>query len=170
MRTEHGRVKLIDFGSARDAQQSAKTVFTKGVYTAPEQKLGDKQRSCTDIYAVGVTMFLLLVGRVPTMTGAHLEPLRAAKKGLNEETYRVFENATALNPNYRYQKAEDMLADLERARHTLPRKLKSTKRRNASADVGDGRKNKMRKIKGVLMIFCLLLLLLVFLIFIFGSL
>ena len=168
MRTEQGEIKLIDFGSARDTQQNAKTIFTKGIYTAPEQKLGDKQRSCTDIYAVGVVMFLLLVGRVPGMQDGHMESLRTAKKGLNEETYRVFENATALNPNFRYQKAADMLADLDRAIHTLPRNLKAGKK--SGLKKGKPGSRKAQKLKRCLLLLGLVLLLLIFLLLILGSL
>ncbi len=150
MRTERGKIKLIDFGSARETRQESKTIFTKGIYTAPEQKLGDKQRACTDIYAVGVVMFLLLVGRTPTMTGGHPESLRTAKKGLNEETYRVYEAATAINPNFRYQKAEDMLCDLEKVAHSLPKGRKARR--------GGGKK------KGLLLLLLVLLLLILLLI------
>lgn len=189
MRTKQGSIKLIDFGSARDTQQNSKTVFTKGVYTAPEQKLGDKQRSCTDLYAVGVVMFLLLVGRVPSLPDGHMESLRNAYKGLNEETYRLFEISTAMNPNYRYQRAEDMLADLERAMHTLPRGLKARKKnksgkagkagksgRSVSAERSHnrsqgGRKNaKMQKLKTYLLLLGLVLLLLIFVLMIIASL
>jgi len=186
MRNRQGKIKLIDFGSARDTQQNSKTVFTKGVYTAPEQKLGDKQRSCTDLYAVGVVMFLLLVGRVPSLPDGHMESLRNAYKGLNEETCRVFEIATAMNPNYRYQKAEDMLADLERAMHTLPRGLKAQKKGKPGKKAKPGqsvsgdrmhshshssRKNaKMQKLKTYLLLLGLVLLLVIFVLMIIASL
>ena len=171
MRTEQGKIKLIDFGSARDTQQNAKTVFTKGIYTAPEQKLGDKQRSCTDIYAVGVVMFLLLIGRVPSMTDGHMESLRTARKDLNEETYRLFENATALNPNFRYQKAADMQADLERAIHNLPRNLKAGRKKGKknSRIFGKASNRKVQKLKRCLLLLALVLLLFIFLLLIFGS-
>ena len=134
-------------------------------------------------------MFLLLVGRVPSLPDGHMESLRNAYKGLNEETYRLFEISTAMNPNYRYQRAEDMLADLERAMHTLPRGLKARKKnksgkagkagksgRSVSAERSHsrsrgGRKNaKMQKLKTYLLLLGLVLLLLIFVLMIIASL
>lgn len=113
IRLADGNIKLIDFGSARETYSSSKTVFTKGVYTAPEQKLGHKQRPCTDLYAVGVLMFLLLVGRVPSNKNGHIEQLSAARRGLNPRLYALYEMVTYVNPNFRYQTATDMLVDLD---------------------------------------------------------
>lgn len=170
MRTRQGKIKLIDFGSARDTQQITKTVFTKGVYTAPEQKLGDKQRSCTDLYAVGVVLFVLLTGRIPSTQDGRLESLRSAKKGLNEETYYVYENATVINPNYRYQQAGEMLADLEHAMRNLPRGLKVSKGRHYIAAGSEKKRARMQRLKGYLLLLGLVLLLLLFVMIIIASL
>lgn len=170
MRTFKGQIKLIDFGSARDTQKVAKTVFTKGVYTAPEQKLGDKQRPCTDLYAVGVLMFMLMVGRVPNMTDVRMESLRSVKKGLNEETYCVFENATAVNPNYRYKRAVDMLTDLQQAINLLPRPMKTFKYGNLVMSGIEGHSEKMQKLKTYLLLLAMVMLLLLFVLMIISAL
>ena len=170
MRTRRGQIKLIDFGSARDTRKETKTVFTKGVYTAPEQKLGDKQRACTDLYAVGVLLFQLLVGRVPAVTDGVLESLRSAQKGLNEATYRLYEMATAMNPNCRYQHAGDMLLDLESALHTLPRHMKIKGKKAQGRGKHPAKNARQQRLKGYLAILGLVLLLLCLLLIIIGSL
>ncbi|MEW4527749.1 serine/threonine-protein kinase [Maioricimonas sp. JC845] len=68
--TKKGRIKLSDFGIARDTQataltQAGKTVGTMA-YMAPEQITGKKPVSRrTDLYALGCVMFQMLTGRTP---------------------------------------------------------------------------------------------------------
>lgn len=113
IRQEDGRLTLIDFGSARETQVVAKTVFVKGRYTAPEQKLGDRQGPYTDIYAVGVLLFLLLVGRLPAQNVGTLESINAAKRDLPPKVCALVNRAMQPNPAKRYQTAADMLRDAE---------------------------------------------------------
>lgn len=68
-RTNAGKIRLIDFGSARyEAAQKAKvlTHFEKGVYTAPEQRRDDRQGPYTDLYAMGVCLYKLITGDLPS--------------------------------------------------------------------------------------------------------
>jgi serine/threonine-protein kinase len=72
--TDDGVVKLLDFGVAALLSPDAEGVthLTRGMaagltpaYAAPEQLLGDSVTTATDVYALGLVLFVLLAGRHP---------------------------------------------------------------------------------------------------------
>ncbi|HTD90777.1 MAG TPA: serine/threonine-protein kinase, partial [Burkholderiales bacterium] len=69
MLKENNDVKITDFGSAAIAK--ADTTIVDGIgtpaYMSPEQHLNKPLNHQTDIYALGVVMFMLLTGRAPFM-------------------------------------------------------------------------------------------------------
>jgi len=76
-----GTVKLLDFGIAKlleqGAGQTGSTLTDAGgraltpEYAAPEQILAGSISTATDVYALGVLLYLLLSGRHPTGEGRH---------------------------------------------------------------------------------------------------
>ena len=63
-------VRLVDFGIAKDATDASEITGVDSVlgtpwYMAPEQAMGDPVDDRTDIYALGVLMYRLLVGCTP---------------------------------------------------------------------------------------------------------
>lgn len=72
MVTPQGRVKLLDFGIAKLLEPDADNVLTRtGVqvltpeYASPEQVRGEPITTVSDVYQLGVLLFVLLTGRRP---------------------------------------------------------------------------------------------------------
>ncbi len=114
-----GRVKLIDFGTAREYKvgHAGDTTWlgTRG-YAAPEQ-FGDRGQQTdarTDIYCLGATMYHLLTGYSPADTNLAILPLRQlnpafAGTGLEKIVAKCCEP----DPRDRYQSCAELMYALE---------------------------------------------------------
>ena len=79
---EEGNPKLSDFGLARLMQRSAgltrgPSVLGTPEYMAPEQALGKPADEKSDIYALGIMVYQMLLGRIPFQKETPLETLMA---------------------------------------------------------------------------------------------
>ncbi|HEX8712171.1 MAG TPA: protein kinase, partial [Terracidiphilus sp.] len=131
-----GHAKIVDFGIAR-VQSSKESGLTRtgnviGTvhYIAPERLKGQPFDGRSDIFAVGVMLYLLLAGQLP-FTG---EDMTVLQKLVNEpapplKTYLtnyppaldgILDRALAKDPAQRYATAEEFAADL----HALGEQLK----------------------------------------------
>ena len=66
MLTPEGKIKLIDFGIAREFKIESSTDTTNlgtKSYAAPEQMSGKQTDARTDIYSLGVTLYHLVTGK-----------------------------------------------------------------------------------------------------------
>ena len=141
--TQEGSVKLLDFGVAKlisndlaDDDQSQPTrledVALTPDFAAPEQILGEQPSTATDVYQLGVLLYLLLVGRLPTDSAETNRATRiraaldavaprpslmaqgAARKLLRGDLDAIIGKALRKRPDERYATAAEMAADLER--------------------------------------------------------
>jgi serine/threonine protein kinase/tetratricopeptide (TPR) repeat protein len=74
-----GQVKLLDFGIAKllaqdgslDAALTGEALALTPLYAAPEQLRGEAATAATDLYALGVLLYVLLTGQHPAGPGPH---------------------------------------------------------------------------------------------------
>jgi len=128
-----GEVKLADFGIAKAARKRERTAagIIKGKvgFMSPEQASGGHLDGRSDIYSVGTVLYLLMTGRKPFQAATDLEsilrvqkndfrPPREVNDKISPEVAALITKAMRLNPADRYQRAEDMLADVEKVLRT----------------------------------------------------
>jgi serine/threonine-protein kinase len=77
VRTEEGRVVLMDFGTGLDATRAASAPAGTPLYLAPELFAGGPATVRSDIYSLGVLLYHLLTGTYP-VTGKSLHDVRMA--------------------------------------------------------------------------------------------
>ena len=111
-----GNITLIDFGAARELKktQTSDTMHlgTHG-YAAPEQYTHSGQSDArTDIYCLGVTLYHLVTGNDPCRPPYDIQPIRQINPSLSLKLERVIEKCTQLQPDDRFQSADNLLREL----------------------------------------------------------
>lgn len=129
-----GEAKIADFGTSRLLENIpyAKTRIGSPPYMAPEHLKG-RAVFQSDIYAVGVTMYEMLTGTVPLfdinlgkleklVAEGKITPPKLRNSAIPREVSEVVMKALAKNVSERYQRASDLLYDLEKYFGTSERK------------------------------------------------
>lgn len=115
MLTGQGKIKLIDFGIAREYKKNASNdttyIGTKG-YASPEQYGSCQTDARTDIYSLGVTLYHLITGKGPNDPPFEIKPVREINAALSEGIEIIIEKCTKQDPSLRYQSVKDLLYDL----------------------------------------------------------
>jgi serine/threonine protein kinase len=168
--TENGQAKILDFGLAKltvgqehavaedAATMTALDETGPGVvmgtvsYMSPEQALGKKLDSRTDVFSLGVVLYEMITGHrafsgdtTAAVFDAILNQAPTAPAELNRnvpvELQRIVDKALVKDPDLRYQSAADLAADLKR----LQRDASPIRASGVSAPTdGDGHLRKVR--------------------------
>ena len=124
----HGRVKVTDFGIARlpgSELTEVNTVLGSPSYMSPEQILGRPIDGRSDIFSLGVVLYYMLTKEKPfpgedtisiTRNILTVEPIPPSRvvQGLSRGFDTVVMKALSKEPEKRYQKAQELAADLAR--------------------------------------------------------
>ena len=126
--TYDGGVKLVDFGIAKAANKVAVTrsgqIKGKFGYMAPEQTRGDAVDARTDLFAVGINLYEITVGRRLFRGASELETIEAIEAcefptprevdgRFPEELETVILHALGQQPEQRFNSAREMQMALE---------------------------------------------------------
>jgi len=126
--SEQGEVKLTDFGIAKAQNKREQTLGSvikgKIAFMSPEQASGTDLDARSDLFSLGTMLYVMITRRYPFDAPTDFEtlmqvrsgdflPPETARPGLNPELYRVIRKAMGKVPSDRYQKAEEMLVDVE---------------------------------------------------------
>ncbi|HEY1714634.1 MAG TPA: protein kinase [Solirubrobacteraceae bacterium] len=126
-----GQLKLTDFGVARRPERDVThtgVVIGTVHYLSPEQIEGERASVASDLYAIGVTLYELLTGRVPfngdtiaAVLRAHVQerptPPSALNPAVNSQLESIVIRALDKNPRGRFVNADTFISALERAAH-----------------------------------------------------
>jgi serine/threonine protein kinase len=111
---EHNNIRLIDFGIARSytSERNSDTVQLGTVgFAAPEQYEIQQTDPRTDLYTLGALLFYLLnQGQYYSFQPAQLQQLTSRTP---EKLALIITKLLKINPEDRYQKASQVLAELE---------------------------------------------------------
>ncbi|MBW4436943.1 MAG: protein kinase [Pleurocapsa minor GSE-CHR-MK-17-07R] len=123
------RCLVTDFGLAKLAESNVHSM--SGVpmgtfaYMSPEQAEAEKVDNRADIYALGIMLYELTVGKLPYQPRSITEAIRMhvreplpkpseQRPGFPADIERIIVKATQKNPNDRYQTAGDMSREIQR--------------------------------------------------------
>ena len=128
--SEHGEVKLTDFGIAKAMRKREHTgtgvVKGKVAFMSPEQGLGKPIDARSDLFSLGTLLYLVMTGVRPFEAPTDLETLLRVQQAefrspaevrpdLAPDVVHIVLRAMQQNLQLRYQSADEMLVDLERA-------------------------------------------------------
>ncbi|MEW2161686.1 Stk1 family PASTA domain-containing Ser/Thr kinase [Streptomyces sp. NPDC007084] len=130
MLTRNGQVKVMDFGIARAMGDSGMTmtqtaaVIGTAQYLSPEQAKGEQVDARSDLYSTGCLLYELLTVRPPFVGDSPVavayqhvreepQPPSAFDPEITPEMDAIVLKALVKDPDYRYQSADEMRADIE---------------------------------------------------------
>lgn len=124
----NGTIKVMDFGIARFARQTGKTLSEKTIgsvhYISPEQARGDITDEKSDVYSVGAMVYEMATGKKPfeadtpvAVALMHMQDVvkkpRQIEPSISKGLEQIILRAMQKDPEKRYQSASAMIKDLE---------------------------------------------------------
>ena len=124
-------IKVADFGLAKNFDSAESMAMTQTgmimgtpYYMAPEQCRGEEVGPAADVYALGITLFQCLSGKLPYNAQSPIEifrlhcdapipKLHSVVATTSDAIQEIIEKCLAKNPNARYQNAGELYQDLE---------------------------------------------------------
>lgn len=124
-----GRLKIVDFGIAKIMDKEAARLTAPGSvlgtagYMSPEQCAGEELDAASDVYALGVLIYRMIVGKTPHAGRTPFELLSNIlhsprkrvdefRKDVPERLTKIVDRALAISPADRYATARHLEADL----------------------------------------------------------
>lgn len=127
---ENGKIKLIDFGSVfivktTDSQERKQKISGSRFYAPFEQRKAREEEidATTDIYALGMTLFVLLIGKELMVSGKKHLSVRKYNRGISRGMDYVIKKCTETDKRKRFQSMEEF-------RQALLQRSKIGKREN----------------------------------------
>ncbi len=128
---KEGQLKILDFGIAKSATRQTRTGIAMGTphYMSPEQCLGKQDiTSKTDVYAAGIMLFEMLLGKPPFNLDGHADDPALAIALMHLNANPDFSGFEKLPEGDRFKSLiERMLAKKPEARPEIPEILESLK-------------------------------------------
>jgi TPR repeat protein/serine/threonine protein kinase len=131
-----GRVKILDFGLARDSSDDVNltqsgAVIGTATFMAPEQALGEATDARSDLFSLGVVLYRLATGKLPfngknigsvlvAVTTQKEVPARQLNPQIPIKLGSLIERLMAKNPNDRPQTTREVLSELSAMEGTAP--------------------------------------------------
>ena len=142
-----GKVKLLDFGSARlaseDSEKSLSVMLKRGFAPKEQYSSRSKQGAWTDVYAVCATLYKMITGETPVeSTDRDDEELKSfSELGINgcDELEKIILKGMAIKPADRIQSVQELGAQLtavnKTATKTEPEKQEISQQEKAKKPV-----------------------------------
>lgn len=126
--SREGKVKVTDFGIAKAT--SSNTITSNAIgsvhYISPEQARGGYSDEKSDIYSLGVTIYEMLIGKVPfegdnavSVALLHIQgettPLRQLDSTIPPSLEKIVQKCMQKKPERRYLSASELIQDLKRS-------------------------------------------------------
>ncbi|NNE35996.1 MAG: serine/threonine protein kinase, partial [Rhodothermales bacterium] len=125
--TTDGQVKLLDFGVAKVAGERITRDGSRPgtvAYMSPEQEGGGEVDHRTDLWSLGVVVYEMVTGRLPfegrnraALLNAILNedagPIARVRPGVAQEVDLIVAKLLSRQPDGRYERADDLAADLQ---------------------------------------------------------